>query len=137
MSETKRLPRIYIAGPFTGRTAWRVEQNVRRAEEAAYGAARCGGFPITPHCNSRFFFGEIGEDFWVRGYLELLECCDAVFLCAGWARSAGSRAEAERAEALGIPLLFTTKDILDFIEKWRGGELLAGSSRTEGEHAFG
>ena len=95
----------YIAGPFTGRTAWDVEQHVRKAEEVALKVAQYGVMPLCPHTNTRFFHGQCTEEFWYEGTLALLEKCDVMVLVEGWEHSTGAQAESKRARELGIPVI--------------------------------
>lgn len=95
---------VYIAGPFTGETAWDVECNVRRAEQAALEVARLGAMPLCPHTNSRFFHGQGPPEFWYEGTMELLRRCDAVIFLHNWATSKGCAAEREEAIQRAIPI---------------------------------
>jgi hypothetical protein len=89
---------VYIAGPYRGETAWEVEQNIRRAEIAAYKVAKCGALPVCPHANTRPYFQSCRDDrFWLDGYLELVRRCDAFMPIEGWRESTGSVAEREEA----------------------------------------
>src|SRR5574340_251291 len=105
--EGKPIPVVYVAGRFRGATPWDIEQNVRRAEEVALMVARAGAMPICPHANTRFFHGQLTDDFWLAGTLALLARCDAMVLVPGWEGSAGTKAEIEFAEAHGILVLYT------------------------------
>jgi nucleoside 2-deoxyribosyltransferase len=95
---------VYIAGPYTGSTAWDIEQNVRSAEQVALIVARSGAAPLCPHANARFFYGQCTEEFWYEATIEMLRRCDGVVLTAGWENSKGACAEAEEAKRLEIPL---------------------------------
>ena len=106
---------VYVAGRFRGPTAWDIEKNVRAAEEVALAVAQAGAMPLCPHANTRFFSGQLDDDFWLTGTLALLARCDAVVLVPGWEASTGARGEVEHAEAHGIPVLYD----------WRGEDLRA------------
>jgi len=95
---------VYVAGPFRGNTPWDVECNVRRAEALALNVARVGAMPLTPHCNTRFFDGQLDDAFWLEGTMELLRRCDAVVLAPYWQLSEGTKGEIAEAEALNLPV---------------------------------
>jgi len=105
--EMPTVPIVYVAGRFRGPTAWDIEKNVRAAEEMALMVAQAGAMPLCPHANTRFFHGQLTDEFWLEGTLVLLACCDAVVLVPGWEGSVGTRAEIEFAEKHGIPVLYT------------------------------
>ena len=105
---------IYIAGPFRGDTAWQVEQHIRHAETLAYYVARLGAMPLCPHTNTRFFHGELSEQFWLEGTIELMSRCDGVILTEDWHSSASARAEVARAHQLNLPVF----DTLDALHVW-------------------
>lgn len=107
---------VYIAGPFRAKTAWQVEQNVRRAEEAALEVARLGAVPLCPHTNTRFFDGELTDDFWLDGTVELLIRSDAILMVDGWRESAGATREYYTACERRMPVFFV--DYLAALEDW-------------------
>ncbi len=88
---------IYIAGPFRAKTAWGIEQNIRRAEEIGLLVAQAGAMPLIPHTNTRFFHGECTEQFWIDGTMELLRRCDAAVFIPGWGKSSGANGEFNEA----------------------------------------
>jgi len=95
---------VYVAGKFTGPTAWAIEQNIRAAEDLAMQVILCGAMPLCPHANTRYAHGSAPEDFFYEGTLELLRRCDAVIRVAGWEDSKGARREVAEAEARGMPV---------------------------------
>ena len=105
--EMPTIPVVYVAGRFRGPTAWDIEKNVRAAEEVALMVAQAGAMPLCPHANTRFFHGQLTDEFWLEGTLALLACCDAMVLVPGWECSAGVEAEIKFAEKHGIPVLYT------------------------------
>lgn len=98
---------VYVAGPFTGATAWDIERNVRAAEVAGLDVARLGAMPLIPHANTRFFHGQLTAAFWYEGTLALLERCDAMLVLPGWKRSSGTLEEMRLCETHGIPYFHT------------------------------
>jgi hypothetical protein len=105
---------VYIAGPWRGKTAWSIEQQIRHAEELAFRVAALGAMPLCPHTNTRFFHGELTEAFWLDGTIELMSRCDAVMLTDNWHLSEGTRAEVARAHQLNLPVF----DSLEAFHVW-------------------
>lgn len=97
---------VYIAGPYRDRTGWRVEQNIRRAEEVAYRVWGAGHVALCPHTNSRFPHSDVPDSHWLAGTMELMLRCDAVIALPGWRQSAGTVGEVEAADEAGIPVEF-------------------------------
>ena len=96
-------PLIYIAGPFTGPTAWDIAENVRKAERWGLEVAHAGGMPVIPHANTHLFHGQLTSDFWYAGTLQLLRVCQGIVLIPEWRDSKGARAEQEEARRWEIP----------------------------------
>ncbi len=99
---------IYVAGPFRSDSAWGIEQNIRRAEESALELWLDGWAVICPHTNTRFFQGAAPDDVWLKGCLEILARCDAIYMIKGWANSSGSLSELAMATKLGLKVLYET-----------------------------
>lgn len=104
---------VYIAGPFRAPTSWGIEQNIRKAETLALEVWRHGFAAVCPHCNTRFFQGELPDNIWLQGDIAILERCDAVLFDAD-GLSEGVMGELDAAEKKGIPA-FTD---LDALIKW-------------------
>jgi hypothetical protein len=100
----RRIPVIYVAGPFRAATAWGVEENIRHAEEVGQALVEMGAMPLIPHAITRYLGrGEVPEEFFLQGTLELLRRCNAATFIDGWRGSAGSRDEYAEAERLALP----------------------------------
>lgn len=95
---------VYIAGKFRGPTAWDIAENVRAAERAALEVAKRGAMPLCPHANTAHFHGQLTDQFWIDGTLELLKRCDGILCISGWMNSAGALAEHAYADANGIEI---------------------------------
>lgn len=77
-------------------------------------AARLGWYPVIPHSNTSHldhYAPELGDDYWLRGTLELMTRCDALVLVPGWEISEGAQAEIRRADELRIPI-YRSLDLL-------------------------
>ena len=113
---------VYIAGPYRAKDAWQREQNIRRAEEAAFLVAEAGMVPLCPHTMTRYFDGTITDDYWLAATMALLERCDAVLLLPGWEQSVGSRAEVRRARESRIALFLALDELKAWFDEGAGGE---------------
>lgn len=109
------MKKVYIAGPFRGPDAWAIARNVRNAEIMIPIIGRLGLVPVCPHTMYSNMQGALPDEFWLEATLELLEVCDAIFLCEGWMQSEGSKGEAARAEELGMPVFQTLSELLDWL----------------------
>lgn len=78
------------------------------------GACTLGWLPLCPHMNSAHMdadLPDLGDAFWLRAAMELMERCDAVVLIEGWDCSAGTLAEIARADEMRLPV-FRSSDLL-------------------------
>lgn len=113
---------IYIAGPYTAKTNWEVQQNINRAMEAGKLVAEMGAMPLIPHSNTPLpFLGIQTPQFWYDGTMELLRRSDAILLIEGWENSRGAVTERKEAIRLGKPG-FYTKDI-NYLRDWLLGNI--------------
>ena len=111
---------IYIAGPYRDtRGEWWVRENIRNAEVAALAVWEAGGVALCPHLNTAFFGGCPGttDEMWLKGDLELLRRCDAVYARPGWTRSKGSVGEIKHAEFLNKPVFFWFFQVKEFLNE--------------------
>jgi hypothetical protein len=108
---------VYTAAKYTSADPWQAEQNVRRAEEAAYEIMKLGGlWPVCPHSNTRHYFAAACTyEQAIEATLELMRRCDAAFFCPGWEQSSGARGEHEEALRLGMPIFYD----LEALAAWR------------------
>jgi hypothetical protein len=103
---------IYIIGPFRAANAWLVEQNIRRAEEAALTLWSRGFAVICPHTNTRFFDGFLSSEVFLNGDLEILKRCDAAICVEGYKNSLGACHEIEFCKEKRIPVYFNSDDLI-------------------------
>ncbi len=113
---------VYIIGPFRGPNSWRVECNVRRAEELALEVACHGMMPLCPHTNTRHFDGLLTASFWLAGTLELARRCDAAICVKGWELSEGSQIAVKDFKSRGVPVF----DNIKALYSWQAHEIDAG-----------
>lgn len=104
---TRRLPLVYVAGPFRGPTPLAVRRNVERARDLGILVAECGGYPIIPHMLTAEFDKLLTDQFWLDGTLALLQRCDGIALTDNWQQSTGAIAEHTWARDQGMPVYFS------------------------------
>lgn len=107
-------PLIYVAGPYRAATRAAIALNIMQARLLGIEAARRGWFPVIPHANTAHMevdLPNLGDEFWLRGTMEMMERCDALVLVDGWENSVGTVAEVQRADQLHIPV-FRRLDLL-------------------------
>ena len=106
----------YIAGPYRGKTAWEVAQNIRRAEIVGLEVARAGVMPLIPHANTAHFDGELIGSFWIAGTLELMRRCDMMIVLPRSESSVGTQAEIAvwRSEMCDQPVYLMSDDADEF-----------------------
>lgn len=102
---------VYIAGPFRADTHWGIAKNVRKAEEAALEVWKAGFTAICPHLNTAHFQGELPDEEWLEGDLEIILRCDAVLLIPGWTASKGSVGEWDHATFYCIPTFTSLEEL--------------------------
>lgn len=108
---------IFLSGPYRGEHAWKIRQNINRAEELAWQVWALGAACLCPHLNTANFQGSLEDKVWLEGDLAMLRKCDAVMLTRDWRRSAGASAEREEALRLGLPVFETLADLRAWVER--------------------
>jgi len=107
---------VYIAGPYRASTPWGIEQNVRLAETMALKVWQTSkAAALCPHTMTRYYQESAPDEVWLRGTLELLKRCDAIFLLEGWQRSEGSKLEHQTAVSMGMPVFTNLVDLNEWL----------------------
>lgn len=111
---------IYVAGPYRSKLGmYYVERNIRKAADAALYVWRNGGVAHCPHMNTKFFDGAFGlkANIWIKGDLEIVRRCDAIWLIKDWENSKGAYREYKQALKYRISILFSRRDVLNFLRQ--------------------
>jgi hypothetical protein len=108
---------IYVAGPYRAINEYGVMRNIQSAGEVALAIWELGAAVICPHKNTAFFGGALPDSMWLRGDLEILDRCDALFAMYGWTESEGAKAEVDFAQSIGMPVFFTYDDLHEWIKE--------------------
>lgn len=112
--------RVYIAGPYSARSAMTVFANMRKGIKVAHKLLKAGFAVWAPWLDYQYFLAGDGlgsQDYWENG-LAWLEVSDAFLLVEGWEYSTGATSEKETAEKLGIPVFYDAESLV----KWRDKE---------------
>ena len=94
---------IYISGRYRARTIFGIAWNIWKARRAARRLWK-DWVVICPHMNTAFFTG--GEGMYIRGDIEIVKRCDAIFLLKGWTTSEGSGLEYRQAIESKLKVIF-------------------------------
>lgn len=104
---------MYISGKYTGQNKKEVAENISLASAAGKNIIDMypGYFPIIPHNNTAHFEDhvyqtDIDYDYWLNGYIELLERCDAIYMLRNWRESNGAMKEYKQAVKLNKEVYF-------------------------------
>lgn len=123
---------IFVGGPFRGKSAWEVEQNIRRAEALALEVWKLGAVAICPHTNTRFFDKELPDEVFLDGIIEILKRCDAMVLTEDWERSTGARNEVRECGLNNIPVFVGRKELARWLKEIRYCDLVDESQKRTG-----
>ena len=97
---------IYIAGRYRGDCEFIVHSNVAKAELAAVRLWREGWAVICPHKNSEHFGGIIPDEDFIKGDIEILKHCQAIYMLNNWKQSQGACQELEAAQKAGLEIIY-------------------------------
>jgi len=107
---------IFISGPSKSMDIFLRERIKTQPAMLALEVWSLGVACICPHTNSGFLFGELPEEIFLTGYLEILERCDALLLTENWQQSTRSRKERQRAIELQIPIFYNLRCLKAWLE---------------------
>src|SRR5574337_476269 len=106
---------VYTSGPYRDkRGEFYVLQNIENARNAAIEVWKLGGAALCPHMNTAGLGGLLPDDTWLRGDLELIRRCDAVWMIGNWQKSEGAKIEMEFALEIGVPVLYNLEDVKEY-----------------------
>lgn len=97
---------IFISGAYRADTKADICRNIKKAREVAIKLWQDGWAVICPHSNTALFDGEADDSVWLKGDLEILSRCDAIYMMANWDKSKGARDELIFAQNEGIEVYF-------------------------------
>lgn len=103
---------VYVAGPYTNPDPIENTHNACREADAIYQLSGHSLVPIVPHMTLiwHMVIPHADIDFWYNYDLAVMSRCDVVLRLAG--ASTGADGEVREAERLGIPVAYSTADLL-------------------------
>lgn len=98
---------IYVSGQYSNKSIDGVARNILYAELASV-ALWCQGWAVVcPHLNTRFFdlnYPYVPKQLYLKGDLEILKRCDAIYMLDNWKTSYGAKCEYRLANWLGLEI---------------------------------
>ena len=109
---------VYLASPYSADNDWQKYQNIQNAHLVAKWIWANGIVCISPVSNSAWMEGDIDEQVFIDGDIEILKRCDAVFLSNNWENSNGCNGECDYAKKNNIPIFTTLNELV----RWANGK---------------
>jgi len=107
---------IYIAGKYSGKTNHEIFINIQVARNEAEFVWSQGGVAICPHLNSAWMSGLCPEENFLKGDLEIVMRCDAVYTCWNWKDSAGAKEEVRVACVYNRAVLHSRVEVMEYLK---------------------
>ena len=95
-------PKVYLAGPITGRDWKKTKERFKRVEELLEAA----GYDVSNPCEHQIENGTWGQ--YMRQGLKALLECDAIFVFEDWSESKGACIEYNLARSLSMGVIYQT-----------------------------
>jgi len=107
---TRKIKRVYIAGPYRADTAFGIERNIMAAKRWAAEFWKRGIAAFCPHANTAHFDGIAPDEVFLEAGLDFLLDCDALVVIPEYhkaaIRSEGTAAEMRFATSIPIPIFY-------------------------------
>lgn len=113
----KRIPLVYIAGPYRAEHPYQIQQNINNAWNTGVEICKLGYYPVVPHLSTMHMEGLGTPEFFIEATLEVMRRCDAVLVCPNFEKSKGTLGEIKEANKLGIPVFYTILGLQEYFLK--------------------
>jgi hypothetical protein len=98
---------VFISGPYRANHYDGIEANIQRAGTAALELWGHSYAVICPHMNTAHFDDAgLSDEEALKGDLEILSRCDAIYMLRDWRMSAGAIAEHDAAVDWGLEIIY-------------------------------
>lgn len=100
--------KIYVAGRYRGETESIKTENIWHAVRVSVRLWELGWYVFCPHANAANFdnFSALPPEVYLKGGIEFLKCCEAIFMLKGWESSKGAKREFEVAKIENIEIIY-------------------------------
>lgn len=95
----------FISGSYRHETINGVLMNILKARAVSLKYWKKGYAVICPHLNAALMDGEMPDDTWLEGDIEILKRCDVIVMIKGWEQSIGAKKELEVAIQNGLTVI--------------------------------
>ena len=109
----KTKGRAFVSGAYSG-SADEIEENIIKARVVISDVLKAGWVPVCPNVFWSPFADTQDYEFWLEAALALLETSDILVLVPGWESSSGVKREIKRARELGIPIVNSDLEPMEF-----------------------
>lgn len=110
----KRIPLIYIAGPYRAEHPYQIQQNINNAWNLGVEICQLGYYPVIPHLSTMHMEGLGTAEFFIEATLEVMRRCDGVLVIPDYFTSKGTLGEIKEATKLGIPVFYNKHDMHEY-----------------------
>ena len=110
------MVKIYIAGPITASSPWKMTLNIRRAEKVLIQLLREGFAPFCPHTMTAYLDGAAPREAFLETDLVWLKLCDAAIFLKGWEESKGSVIEHKFCRQYSIPCFYSVESVKEWYD---------------------
>ncbi len=97
---------IFVSGAYRANNIPDLQENICKARTEAIKLWQQGWAVICPHSNTAYFDDYCDEDVWLKGDIEILKRCDAIYMLKGWETSEGSKKEYNIAIEMGLEIIY-------------------------------
>lgn len=109
---------IYVSGKYRANTEWGLMENIAHAERETIKLWKQGWAVICPHKNTAHLGGifnntQSEHGLWLKGDLEIVNRCDAIYMLSNWRNSDGAKEELDLAKKLGLEIYYEQEGIYE------------------------
>ena len=97
---------IYVAGAYRANSLNGVFENIMHARREALKLWQQNWAVICPHANTIFMDGEDTDGVFLKGDLEIVRRCDAIYMLDNWEASKGAMGEYALAKDLDLEVYY-------------------------------